>query len=147
MHYKTEKHTLEGRLMFQKKSVIKCKAKFVWHCCHPFLSDFLPFMKSLMCNPVYMLFILISVLQFNAFVNMISFMPKYLEQHYGKSASDAIFLIGMFVLLCNCSPLFSPWNGEQCDDGSRKLLSWNLLGYFLPLVISPRLLSREIKRG
>ncbi|KAM9071438.1 solute carrier organic anion transporter family member 1A2 isoform 2-T10 [Megaptera novaeangliae] len=60
--------------------------------------DFLPFMKSLLCNPVYMLFILISVLQFNAFVNMISFMPKYLEQHYGKSASDAIFLIGIYNL-------------------------------------------------
>ncbi|XP_054941130.1 solute carrier organic anion transporter family member 1A2 isoform X2 [Physeter macrocephalus] len=60
--------------------------------------DFLPFMKSLLCNPVYMLFILVSVLQFNAFVNMISFMPKYLEQHYGKSASDAIFLIGIYNL-------------------------------------------------
>ncbi|XP_060050461.1 solute carrier organic anion transporter family member 1A2 [Erinaceus europaeus] len=60
--------------------------------------DFLPFMKSLLCNPIYMLFILISVLQFNAFVNMISFMPKYLEQQYGKSASDAIFLIGIYNL-------------------------------------------------
>ncbi|KAM9071440.1 solute carrier organic anion transporter family member 1A2 isoform 4-T13 [Megaptera novaeangliae] len=64
----------------------------------PLYIDFLPFMKSLLCNPVYMLFILISVLQFNAFVNMISFMPKYLEQHYGKSASDAIFLIGIYNL-------------------------------------------------
>uniref|UniRef100_A0A8C3XCB6 Solute carrier organic anion transporter family member n=1 Tax=Catagonus wagneri TaxID=51154 RepID=A0A8C3XCB6_9CETA len=60
--------------------------------------DFLPFMKSLLCNPVYMLFILISVLQFNAFVNMFSFMPKYMEQHYGKSTSDAIFLIGIYNL-------------------------------------------------
>ncbi|XP_049639845.1 solute carrier organic anion transporter family member 1A2 [Suncus etruscus] len=60
--------------------------------------DFFPFMKSLLCNPIYMLFILISVLQFNAFVNMISFMPKYLEQQYGKSASDAIFLIGIYNL-------------------------------------------------
>ncbi|XP_027451629.1 solute carrier organic anion transporter family member 1A2 isoform X2 [Callorhinus ursinus] len=55
--------------------------------------DFLPFMKSLLCNPIYMLFILISIVQFNAFVNMFTFMPKYLEQQYGKSASDAIFLI------------------------------------------------------
>ncbi|XP_010335595.1 solute carrier organic anion transporter family member 1A2 isoform X2 [Saimiri boliviensis] len=60
--------------------------------------DFLPFMKSLSCNPVYMLFILISVIQFNAFVNMISFMPKYLEQQYGKSSSDAIFLMGVYNL-------------------------------------------------
>ncbi|XP_053750922.1 solute carrier organic anion transporter family member 1A2 isoform X2 [Panthera pardus] len=55
--------------------------------------DFLPFMKSLLCNPVYMLFILISIIQFNAFVNMFTFMPKYLEQQHGKSASDVIFLI------------------------------------------------------
>ncbi|XP_003405730.2 solute carrier organic anion transporter family member 1A2 isoform X1 [Loxodonta africana] len=60
--------------------------------------DFLPFMKSLLVNPVYMLFILISVLQFNAFVSMISFMPKYLEQQYGISSSDAIFLIGIYNL-------------------------------------------------
>ncbi|KAG3292292.1 solute carrier organic anion transporter family member 1A2 isoform X1 [Ictidomys tridecemlineatus] len=60
--------------------------------------DFLPFMKSLSCNPIYMLFILISVLQFNAFASMFSFMPKYLEQQYGKSTSDAIFLIGIYNL-------------------------------------------------
>nr|XP_051706804.1 solute carrier organic anion transporter family member 1A2 isoform X2 [Oryctolagus cuniculus] len=55
--------------------------------------DFLPFMKSLSCNPVYMLFIVLSVMEFNAFVNMFSFMPKYMEQQYGKSTSEAIFLI------------------------------------------------------
>ncbi|XP_053750919.1 solute carrier organic anion transporter family member 1A2 isoform X1 [Panthera pardus] len=60
--------------------------------------DFLPFMKSLLCNPVYMLFILISIIQFNAFVNMFTFMPKYLEQQHGKSASDVIFLIGIYNL-------------------------------------------------
>nr|XP_044995444.1 solute carrier organic anion transporter family member 1A2 isoform X2 [Jaculus jaculus] len=60
--------------------------------------DFLPFMKSLACNPIYMLFILISVIQFNAFVNMFSFLPKYLEQQFGKSTSDAIFLIGIYNL-------------------------------------------------
>lgn len=61
--------------------------------------DFVPFMKSLFCNPIYMLFILVSVIQFNAFVSMLFFMPKYLEQQYGKSTSEAVFLIGMFVLL------------------------------------------------
>uniref|UniRef100_A0A673TFS5 Solute carrier organic anion transporter family member n=1 Tax=Suricata suricatta TaxID=37032 RepID=A0A673TFS5_SURSU len=57
---------------------------------------FLP--KSLLCNPIYMLFILISIIQFNAFVNMFTFMPKYLEQQHGKSASDIIFLIGIYNL-------------------------------------------------
>uniref|UniRef100_A0A8C0IPL6 Solute carrier organic anion transporter family member n=1 Tax=Chelonoidis abingdonii TaxID=106734 RepID=A0A8C0IPL6_CHEAB len=49
--------------------------------------------KSLFHNPVYMLFICITVMQFSAFNGMITFMPKYLEQQYGKSASQAIFLI------------------------------------------------------
>ncbi|XP_045040134.1 solute carrier organic anion transporter family member 1A2 isoform X3 [Desmodus rotundus] len=60
--------------------------------------DFLPFMKILFCNPIYMLFILVSVIQFNAFINMMVFMPKYLEQQYGKSTSDAVFLIGIYNL-------------------------------------------------
>ncbi|XP_039738479.1 solute carrier organic anion transporter family member 1A2 isoform X1 [Pteropus medius] len=62
------------------------------------IKDFLPFMKSLFSNRVYMLFILVSVIQFNAFVNMLLFMPKYLEQQYGKSTSDAVFLIGVYNL-------------------------------------------------
>ncbi|NWH63762.1 SO1A5 protein, partial [Geococcyx californianus] len=57
---------------------------------------FIPFLKALFRNPVYMLFILITVLQFSAFNGLMTFMPKYLEQQFGKSASDAIFLIGMF---------------------------------------------------
>lgn len=150
MHYKTEKHNLEGRLIFQKKLIIKCKAEIIWYCFVLFLfSDFLPFLKSLLCNPIYMLFILISVIQFNAFVNMISFMPKYLEQQYGKSSSDAIFLIGMFVL-CQLAAHFFPWNGEQCNDGSRKLLNWNLLEYFCLWFISPfcsPVKSRKGKEG
>ncbi|KAM5252979.1 solute carrier organic anion transporter family member 1A2 isoform 2-T7 [Hipposideros larvatus] len=62
------------------------------------IKDFLPFMKSLFCNPIYTLFILVSVIQFNAFVSMLFYMPKYLEQQYGKSTSEAVFLIGIYNL-------------------------------------------------
>ncbi|XP_008584349.1 PREDICTED: solute carrier organic anion transporter family member 1A2 [Galeopterus variegatus] len=58
--------------------------------------DFLPFMKSLSCNSIYMLFIILSVVQVNAFASSFSFLPKYLEQQYGKSASDAVFLVGIY---------------------------------------------------
>lgn len=55
-------------------------------------------MKSLSCNPIYMLFILISILQFNAFINSFTFMPKYLEQQYGKSTAEVVFLMGLYML-------------------------------------------------
>ncbi|XP_057283934.1 solute carrier organic anion transporter family member 1A2-like isoform X1 [Pezoporus wallicus] len=68
--------------------------------------DFIPFLKALLHNPVYMLFICITVLQFNAFNGMLSFMPKYVEQQFGKSASDAIFLIGVYNLPVICVGYF-----------------------------------------
>ncbi|XP_072509653.1 solute carrier organic anion transporter family member 1A2 [Notamacropus eugenii] len=60
--------------------------------------DFLPLMKSLFCNRIYVLFLVTSILQFNAFVIMFSFLPKYMEQQYGISASEAIFLMGIYNL-------------------------------------------------
>ncbi|XP_031239655.1 solute carrier organic anion transporter family member 1A5 isoform X2 [Mastomys coucha] len=57
--------------------------------------DFLPFMKSLFCNPIYMLLTLTSVLKINAVINMFTFLPKYLEQQYGKSTAEVVLLIGV----------------------------------------------------
>ncbi|XP_062990860.1 solute carrier organic anion transporter family member 1A2 isoform X2 [Elgaria multicarinata webbii] len=68
--------------------------------------DFVPYLKSLFHNRVYMLFICITVIQFNAWIGMITFMPKYLEQQYGISASDAIFLIGVYNLPIICVGYF-----------------------------------------
>ncbi|XP_074124975.1 solute carrier organic anion transporter family member 1A2 isoform X2 [Sminthopsis crassicaudata] len=60
--------------------------------------DFLPLMKSLFCNRIYVLFLVTSILQFNAFVIIFSFLAKYMEQQYGISASEAIFLMGIYNL-------------------------------------------------
>ncbi|XP_076796879.1 solute carrier organic anion transporter family member 1A4-like isoform X2 [Arvicanthis niloticus] len=64
--------------------------------------DFFSLMKSLSCNQIYMLFLLISVLQLSAFFNMTNLGPKYLEQQYGKSSADAIFLMGLHMLPSIC---------------------------------------------
>ncbi|XP_060632581.2 solute carrier organic anion transporter family member 1A2 isoform X1 [Anolis sagrei] len=68
--------------------------------------DFIPYLKSLLSNRVYMLFVCVTVIQFNAWIGMITFMPKYLEQQYGISASDAIFLIGVYNLPIICAGYF-----------------------------------------
>ncbi|XP_066489875.1 solute carrier organic anion transporter family member 1A2 [Tiliqua scincoides] len=68
--------------------------------------DFIPYLKSLYHNRVYMIFLCITVLQFSAWIGMITFMPKYLEQQYGISASDAIFLIGVYNLPIICAGYF-----------------------------------------
>ncbi|XP_052031169.1 solute carrier organic anion transporter family member 1A6-like isoform X2 [Apodemus sylvaticus] len=67
-----------------------------------FPKDFFLFMKSLSCNPIYMLCILTSVLQINGFASIFTFKPKYLEHHYGTSTANAIFLIGLHTSLPVC---------------------------------------------
>ncbi|XP_038174534.1 solute carrier organic anion transporter family member 1A5-like isoform X1 [Arvicola amphibius] len=60
--------------------------------------DFLPFMKSLFCNPIYVLFILVSVLQISSLAVTFVFTPKYLEQQFGKSTAEIVFLMGIYNL-------------------------------------------------
>ncbi|XP_015207630.2 solute carrier organic anion transporter family, member 1D1 isoform X1 [Lepisosteus oculatus] len=60
--------------------------------------DFLPSLKRLFCNSVFVLLLCVSIVQVNSFMGMITFKPKYMEQIYGQSASKAIFLIGILNL-------------------------------------------------
>ncbi|XP_073695059.1 solute carrier organic anion transporter family member 1C1-like isoform X1 [Garra rufa] len=60
--------------------------------------DFLPSLKKLFSNSVYMILIITTIIQINGLLGMITFQPKYMEQIYGQSASRAIFLIGIMNL-------------------------------------------------
>ncbi|XP_078530185.1 solute carrier organic anion transporter family member 1A2-like isoform X2 [Lissotriton helveticus] len=68
--------------------------------------DFLRFLRSLFRNSVYVLFLCVTVMQFLAYAGMMSFMPKYVEQLYGKSTSEAIFLIAVYSLPVICIGYF-----------------------------------------
>lgn len=56
--------------------------------------DFLPSLRRLFRNTIYVLMILTYLVSVNGFIGMITFKPKFMEQIYGQSASKAIFLIG-----------------------------------------------------
>uniref|UniRef100_A0A673IQ49 Solute carrier organic anion transporter family member n=1 Tax=Sinocyclocheilus rhinocerous TaxID=307959 RepID=A0A673IQ49_9TELE len=56
--------------------------------------DFGPSLKRLLTNGIYLLYLVYSVLAFNAFTIVITYTPKYLEQQFGQSASKTNFLIG-----------------------------------------------------
>uniref|UniRef100_A0A673IWZ4 Solute carrier organic anion transporter family member n=2 Tax=Sinocyclocheilus rhinocerous TaxID=307959 RepID=A0A673IWZ4_9TELE len=57
--------------------------------------DFGPSLKRLLTNGIYLLYLVYSVLAFNAFTIVITYTPKYLEQQFGQSASKTNFLIGV----------------------------------------------------
>lgn len=93
---------------------LKCPAVLLWKvktCCEalftavilslawlsflPFcLADFLPSLKNLFGNPVYILYLCASIIQFNSLIGMVTYKPKYIEQQYGQTSSKTNFVIG-----------------------------------------------------
>ncbi|XP_046729061.1 solute carrier organic anion transporter family member 1C1 isoform X3 [Silurus meridionalis] len=100
--------------------------------------DFLPALRSLLGNPVYILYLCITIIQFNSLIGMVTYKPKYIEQHYGQSASQANFLMGMINIPAVALGMFS--GGVLMKKfklgimGAAKFaLGTSLLGYFLSL--------------
>lgn len=57
-------------------------------------AEFGPTLKRLLSNPVYIIYLCVTIIQFNSLIGMVTYKPKYIEQHYGQSASKANFLMG-----------------------------------------------------
>ncbi|TSM20255.1 Solute carrier organic anion transporter family member 1C1 [Bagarius yarrelli] len=101
--------------------------------------DFLPTLRSLLGNPVYILYLCVTILQFNSLIGMVTYKPKYIEQHYRQSASKANFLMGMINIPAVALGMFS--GGVFMKKfklgimGAAKFaLGTSLLGYFLSLL-------------
>ncbi|XP_003405728.1 solute carrier organic anion transporter family member 1C1 isoform X1 [Loxodonta africana] len=69
--------------------------------------DFLPSLKNLFGNPVYFLYLCASSVQFNSLFGMVTYKPKYIEQHYGQSTSKANFVIGLINIPAVALGIFS----------------------------------------
>ncbi|XP_028810056.1 solute carrier organic anion transporter family member 1C1 isoform X2 [Denticeps clupeoides] len=100
--------------------------------------DFLPTVKSLLGNPVYFLYLCVTIIQFNSLIGMVTYKPKYIEEHYGQSTSTANFLMGTINIPAVALGMFS--GGVVMKKfklsvlGAAKFaLATSLLGYFLSM--------------
>ncbi|XP_016134789.1 solute carrier organic anion transporter family member 1C1-like isoform X1 [Sinocyclocheilus grahami] len=100
--------------------------------------NFLPTLRSLLGNPVYFLYLCVTIIQFNSLIGMVTYKPKYIEQHYGQSASKANFLMGVINIPAVALGMFSGGvimkKFKLSIMGAAKFaLGTSLLGYFLSL--------------
>uniref|UniRef100_A0A673IWC5 Solute carrier organic anion transporter family member n=1 Tax=Sinocyclocheilus rhinocerous TaxID=307959 RepID=A0A673IWC5_9TELE len=65
--------------------------------------DFLPSLKILFSNTIYLLLVCTAFVQISGFIGMITFKPKFMEQIYGQSASKQNTLISLCNMGCSCS--------------------------------------------
>uniref|UniRef100_A0A3Q3CJ75 Solute carrier organic anion transporter family member n=1 Tax=Haplochromis burtoni TaxID=8153 RepID=A0A3Q3CJ75_HAPBU len=103
------------------------------------MAKFVPTLKSLLGNPVYTIYLCVTIVQFNSLIGMVTYKPKYIEQHYGQSASKANFLMGMINIPAVALGMFSGGvvmkKYKLSIMGAAKFaFGTSLLGYFLSLL-------------
>ncbi|KAM9377386.1 solute carrier organic anion transporter family member 1C1-like isoform 2-T2 [Pholidichthys leucotaenia] len=74
---------------------------------HLMANEFVPALKTLLGNPVYTIYLCVTIVQFNSLIGMVTYKPKYIEQQYGQSASKANFLMGMINIPAVALGMFS----------------------------------------
>ncbi|XP_061219839.1 solute carrier organic anion transporter family member 1C1-like [Neopsephotus bourkii] len=69
--------------------------------------DFLSSLKNLFGNPVYILYLCASIIQFNSLIGMVTYKPKYIEQQYAQTSSKTNFVIGLINIPAVAFGIFS----------------------------------------
>ncbi|XP_048191168.1 solute carrier organic anion transporter family member 1C1 isoform X2 [Perognathus longimembris pacificus] len=69
--------------------------------------DFVPSLKILLGNPVFLLHIGACVFHFNSLFGMVTYKPKYIEQQYQQTSSQANFMIGLINIPAVALGMFS----------------------------------------
>ncbi|XP_003792543.1 solute carrier organic anion transporter family member 1B3 isoform X1 [Otolemur garnettii] len=62
------------------------------------VTGFLQSLKSILTNPLYVLFVTLTLLQISSFIGSFTYVFKYIEQQYGQSASHANILLGVITI-------------------------------------------------
>uniref|UniRef100_A0A8C7W606 Solute carrier organic anion transporter family member n=1 Tax=Oncorhynchus mykiss TaxID=8022 RepID=A0A8C7W606_ONCMY len=100
--------------------------------------DFIPTLKTLLGNPVYLIYLCVTIIQLNSLIGMVTYKPKYIEQHYGQSASKANFLMGTINIPAVALGIFTGGllmkRLKLSIMGAAKFaFGTSLIGYFLSL--------------
>ncbi|XP_020495624.2 solute carrier organic anion transporter family member 1C1-like isoform X2 [Labrus bergylta] len=69
--------------------------------------DFIPTLRTLLRHPVYMIYLCVTIIQLNSLIGMVTYKPKYIEQHFRQSASKANFLMGVINIPAVALGMFS----------------------------------------
>uniref|UniRef100_A0A3Q2QYV1 Solute carrier organic anion transporter family member n=1 Tax=Fundulus heteroclitus TaxID=8078 RepID=A0A3Q2QYV1_FUNHE len=69
--------------------------------------DFIPTLRTLLGHPVYVVYLYVVVIQLNSLIGMVTYKPKYIEQHFRQSASKANFLMGVINIPAVALGMFS----------------------------------------
>ncbi|KAG7282532.1 hypothetical protein CRUP_020247 [Coryphaenoides rupestris] len=102
-------------------------------------TDFIPTLRILLGNPMYLIYLCVTIIQLNSLIGMVTYKPKYIEQHFGQSASKANFLMGVINIPAVALGMFS---GGLCMKklkmslmgAARFALGTSLVGYVLSLL-------------
>ncbi|XP_015995950.2 solute carrier organic anion transporter family member 1B3 [Rousettus aegyptiacus] len=62
------------------------------------MTGFFQSLKSILTNPLYVLFLVLSLIQSSGFIGAITYVLKYIEQQYDQSASEANTVIGCITI-------------------------------------------------
>lgn len=60
----------------------------------PLSTEFFPTLRMLLGHQVYLIYLGVTIIQLNSLIGMVTYKPKYIEQHFRQSASKANFLMG-----------------------------------------------------
>ncbi|XP_034025265.1 solute carrier organic anion transporter family member 1C1 [Thalassophryne amazonica] len=83
--------------------------------------DFIPTLRTLLGHPVYLIYLCVTIIQLNSLIGMVTYKPKYIEQHFRQSASKANFLMGVINIPAVALGMF-------CGGLLMKRLKLNIMG-------------------
>ncbi|XP_066210867.1 solute carrier organic anion transporter family member 1B3 isoform X1 [Saccopteryx leptura] len=71
------------------------------------ITDFFQSLKSILVNPLYVIFLFISLAHSSAFIGTLTYVFKYIEQQYDKTASESNMVIGIITIPTVATGMFT----------------------------------------